>query len=81
MGTTKAKATGFKRTILAVSVALSGLFASSANAADISSQLDSMFGSMSNTTSAGDYHSITRDGYTGGICATQQTANTYACSD
>lgn len=66
MVTTKARTTGFKRTILAVSVALSGLFASSANAADISSQLDSMFGSMSNTTSAGDYHSITRDGYTGG---------------
>ncbi len=66
MVTRSTQMNGFKRTVLALSVALSGLFAPSVNAADISSQLDSMFGSMSNNTSAGDYHSITRDGYTGG---------------
>ncbi|EKH6496408.1 MULTISPECIES: conjugal transfer protein TraH [Enterobacterales] len=60
------KSKGLKRTILAISIALSGVFTSSSNAADISTQLDSMFGSMSNVTGAGDYHSITRDGYTGG---------------
>ena len=56
----------FRRNILAISICLSGLTAFQCEATSISTQLDSMFGSMSNVTAPGDYQSVTRDGYTGG---------------
>ncbi|ELY4881470.1 conjugal transfer protein TraH (plasmid) [Providencia huaxiensis] len=57
-----------KRSILSSLVLMAGLlsFTSNANADSINDQLNNMFGSMSNTTRPGDYHSVTRDGYTGG---------------
>ncbi|EGT5675315.1 conjugal transfer protein [Cronobacter dublinensis subsp. dublinensis] len=41
-------------------------FIPAVHADDINTQLNNMFGSMSNTTLPGDYRSVTREGYTGG---------------
>ncbi len=57
----------FKLHALAFTIGFSFMCASpTIKAATIGSQLDSMFGSMSNATTHGDYKSVTRDGYTGG---------------
>lgn len=57
-----------RMSFLAASVLLAGfvMHSPATKAADINSQLNDMFGSMSNTTTPGDYRSVTREGYTGG---------------
>lgn len=54
--------------ILAISVLCAGWISAvpASNAASINDQLNGMFGSMSNTTTPGEYRSVTREGYTGG---------------
>lgn len=57
-----------KLTAISASIFFAGLisFSPNSNADNINTQLNSMFGSMSNTTNPGDYRSVTREGYTGG---------------
>ncbi|HHA2230554.1 TPA: conjugal transfer protein TraH, partial [Enterobacter ludwigii] len=57
---------GFRKSLMALSIGFSILFSANSFATSINSQLDNMFGSMSNVTAPGDYQSVTRDGYTGG---------------
>lgn len=53
--------------LLPLVVACALFFTPSTSKADsINDQLTAMFTTMSNTTRPGDYHSVTRDGYTGG---------------